>query len=832
MDLYTLGLEIKSIGWKEAKKQMDELTGAAKRAEAAVTGSTSKMSGASERVKRAVKESSDEVSQSSDKMTGATGRATRAAEGMTAQILRMVNPTRLLAGALVNLATSAATAAISWSRAQREIELGLIGVGSAAGLTASNVNRISFEAAAAGDATVSAAREMTMAFAATGKIGADLSAQLVSMGKAVSAVFGEDMRNTALRLARAFADPVRGVETLNQRLAAFDDATVQRIRLLVAQGDRFQAQQMLLDGVRRSTESATASTHSWTRAWNGLTEAASRYWALFAQGSANALGMGDIETQLAQSWERLERLRRNAEKGFGQHGFNIFGLGGIGNRTEIEREYQNYLKLSRMIEGVQKQAREAELVMRSIEIGDLARRVVPDGNVYSILEADLTRLTTAMGDFDLRARLGAEGVELLGRAIEVQKNKVRYFMNEFDRAVEAQDFAMRSAAAETIRDRGQLAFDQSMSRTKADGRYTSIEMQLLAMRERHNVEQAAEIALARAQRDRLGVAQDMTTTLESQLQLVGANRFEQERSSAVTAARLQLENEALRNYGQRDAYSRKHLDALTEQIEKQTVLNKLIATENLRWDLQFERDQLGRSQREQSVYGQLNAMGLLTHGQIADPIAAGAAEMIRFNEVMRITQDTSKDFFSGFIRDVVNGTSATLSLANAMSRLGDKLLQMAMDDALSSILAPFSKSVASGATTGASGGLLGGVLIPGILHEGGVVGSGEYPHRAVPASTFANATRYHNGGIAGMSPLRPNEVPAILERGEVVIPKNRAQGQGGGLSVSAPINVNIDASGADPKAVARLELVVERLHHDLPAHIVSTVRNARQRNML
>ena len=31
---------------------------------------------------------------------------------------------------------------------------------------------------------------------------------------------------------------------------------------------------------------------------------------------------------------------------------------------------------------------------------------------------------------------------------------------------------------------------------------------------------------------------------------------------------------------------------------------------------------------------------------------------------------------------------------------------------------------------------------------------------------FANATRYHTGGIAG---LRSNEVPAILERGEEVL---------------------------------------------------------------
>lgn len=36
------------------------------------------------------------------------------------------------------------------------------------------------------------------------------------------------------------------------------------------------------------------------------------------------------------------------------------------------------------------------------------------------------------------------------------------------------------------------------------------------------------------------------------------------------------------------------------------------------------------------------------------------------------------------------------------------------------------------------------------------------------SSVFAGAQRYHQGGVAG---LRPGEVPAILEKGEIVLPK-------------------------------------------------------------
>lgn len=89
---------------------------------------------------------------------------------------------------------------------------------------------------------------------------------------------------------------------------------------------------------------------------------------------------------------------------------------------------------------------------------------------------------------------------------------------------------------------------------------------------------------------------------------------------------------------------------------------------------------------------------------------------------------------------------------------------------------------------GGGGGLLGGFLIPGILHSGGIAGTDGYGHsRALPASVWDNAPRYHNGGIAG---LLPNEVPAILERGERVIPANAPANQ----DVNVSLTVKVDGA--------------------------------------
>ena len=72
------------------------------------------------------------------------------------------------------------------------------------------------------------------------------------------------------------------------------------------------------------------------------------------------------------------------------------------------------------------------------------------------------------------------------------------------------------------------------------------------------------------------------------------------------------------------------------------------------------------------------------------------------------------------------------------------------------ILGPIANAL-SGALSGASG------IFANILHAGGKVGS-PGPARMVPAMAFAGAPRMHAGGWAG---IKPDEVPAILQRGDL-----------------------------------------------------------------
>lgn len=96
-------------------------------------------------------------------------------------------------------------------------------------------------------------------------------------------------------------------------------------------------------------------------------------------------------------------------------------------------------------------------------------------------------------------------------------------------------------------------------------------------------------------------------------------------------------------------------------------------------------------------------------------------------------------------------------------------------------------AILAAASAGGSGGA--GGILSGLFHSGGIVGSGGAA-RMMPAIAFANAPRYHSGGIAG---LAADELPAVLRRNEEVLTRNdpRHRYNGGGQQAVTLKNINL-----------------------------------------
>ena len=118
--------------------------------------------------------------------------------------------------------------------------------------------------------------------------------------------------------------------------------------------------------------------------------------------------------------------------------------------------------------------------------------------------------------------------------------------------------------------------------------------------------------------------------------------------------------------------------------------------------------------------------------------------------------------------------------------------KLSFGDLVTSILADLAKLAARkfilGPIASALDGVLGqfgggGLFGAAVHHAGGIVG-GNAPMRAVPVIAFAGAPRMHSGGFAG---LRPDEVPAILQKGERVLSRRETAGYVAGGNVNITI---------------------------------------------
>ena len=96
------------------------------------------------------------------------------------------------------------------------------------------------------------------------------------------------------------------------------------------------------------------------------------------------------------------------------------------------------------------------------------------------------------------------------------------------------------------------------------------------------------------------------------------------------------------------------------------------------------------------------------------------------------------------------------------------------------------------------GSLFAGIGAAVVHHAGGMVG-GFAPMRAVPVMAFAGADRMHSGGFAG---LRPDEVPAILQKGERVLSRRETAGYG----AAGPVSITIQTRDAESFRQSRTQV--------------------------
>ncbi|RVG08625.1 D-alanyl-D-alanine carboxypeptidase family protein [Sinorhizobium meliloti] len=192
------------------------------------------------------------------------------------------------------------------------------------------------------------------------------------------------------------------------------------------------------------------------------------------------------------------------------------------------------------------------------------------------------------------------------------------------------------------------------------------------------------------------------------------------------------------------------------------------------WHIEMERaaatERTAQAQRDQT-----GASSGLTQGMVqltdAQKAQLQAQDESRRNAEALAAQwsGTLQNALGGFIADLRQGVEAGDAFKNMLNRVVDSLINTALEamfaeDALGGVIKQF-------LGFGGGSGIIPGLPFPAAptMHRGGKVGGASRSMRSgVNPAAFAGAPRLHNG-------LLPGEFPAILQKGEIVIPKNLAR---------------------------------------------------------
>lgn len=721
----------------------------------------------------------------------------------------MITPFRVLVGLAGGLSIALVSAAVGWRSAQREIALGLTGMGSAAGVTVENINDISFAAANTGKVTVGAARDIALAFASTGRVTAEIIGQITQLTPALAKIYGEDTAATADRLSKAFADPAKGVEELNKRLAVFDAATVQHIRSLTTQGNRYEAQKRLIDGIAQSTKAATEQTSGWEHAWDRLAASFSKYWAIAGRAVDRATGGGTVDDQLAAAQRRLEMLRNNS----GRRGIPVDPKEVAEATAEVER-------LRQKVHDVWAEAAERGNVVKSLDLSKAIREIAPyvgqlreATDAYEGLRNKLADPAAVKGLPKEDLAESARAVLLAEEAMRSAEMKLQYQKSSLDVAKEDASFALQAVQARTVGQQAELAYRQTLARLQREGDVNA-EVKALAERNRVLAEGARQVADQIRQRNFASAQAIELAQLE--LSLIGKTADEAERIKAAFEARQQVQAQAFQSF--RTASDTEIKQAETAARAKADIESK-IRRERLLEDLRFEREQITRTDSEASLYSRMQSAGLLENGRIVGAQNEAIAAQMRLNDQLQRSIDIQKEFASTFLRDIMAGKSATEALGSALENLAQRML----DNSLNLLFSGLGQ--AGGVSTG---GLFGGNILPGVFHAGGIAGNDNAPRRSVPAAAFAGAPRYHTGGIAG---LRPDEVPAILQKGERIIPKGGGSGTGQDITVHVSLDSDMLRAVVVDESGRQIAESSGALKAEMKRQGIAAVRTARDRRL-
>jgi lambda family phage tail tape measure protein len=775
-------------------------------------------------------------------VTGLAGRM-----GPLGAALSAIGPAGLAAGAaLAVLSVGLVTALSHASEAEQSfnrLQAVLRATGNTTGLSGKQIVAFADEIESSTLATAEQVQDAAGVLATFGSVAGENFTRTLRLAQDMSAVFGQDLRSSVTQLGKALENPAEGLTALRRVGILFTDSQKDLIQSLVDTGKQAEAQKFILDSLESKVGGAgageatglTGSTNRLSDAWGNLLEdiGQTRLIAGSAEGALGGLAsmveglrnlmkddpvgrqLVDARLALADQEERLKQLQNYKP---------ILPFTDMGSL--IERQEGRVANLREEVNSLLAQARqEAQAFEAEQQKLKAAQEQAARDRRSELLGDQRKKLDEAV---DKLATEPAERIAKVNKELETTKQRLEALREKDGSNAGAVDGAIKQAEEISRRqiDAIEKPAREAATRVMESNRKVvdDLQRQMLGLADKRQafIDQAMgrlskEAGTAEREQTRKLAAQLFDSQAYSEAQKVVEDlnkqleRLTDKRSAFIQDAVGRLSDSAS---GAQRAEVEKLAAALYDQGEGQQKLNKLrqegeqvtnatrTATESYAAELERLKNMLDAGAISQDTYNRAVAAAEKQQLDARKDAEAGALR------AFRNYREQAEDAASSVEKAFTEGMKATEDAIVDFVTAGGKSLQ-SLGDLANSIVADITRMAVQKSITGPLFNMLGSSMGGGgfldsifssIFHEGGEVG-GSAPQRRVPAYVYASAPRYHTGGVAG---LKPGEIPAILERGEIVLPKD-------GTRMGSPVSVimNITTPDASSFRMSQSQITAE-----------------------
>ncbi len=599
-----------------------------------------------------------------------------------------------------------------------QIEARIKSTGGAAGLTAQQVAEMASALQKATTFSDEAILEMQAVLLTFGHVQGDTFRQATEAALDLSTGLGQDLKSSALQLGKALENPVQGLTALRRIGVQFTDEQENLIKNFVRTGDVASAQQIILQRVEKGFGGAArAARDTLGGALKGLQNAFGDL--LEAKG-----GLKDAKVAI----EDLTRMMQDPNTAAAVDNITTVVIKGLGKIAEFVTAV-NFLingpteEIGKLDVAIDKIDRKIGALRNSLSV---PRAIRATGSGFDASDLD-TKLFES--DESVNKRLA----ELVTEREKLIKQLNDQYKKRGEEMLKQQSSGGRTAPAGATGTPPPSAPPPSQEFEKA---LADLERRIALLGE----ETAAEQMLFEIQQGRY---QDLAKNEQDAL-LAAARRMDA--AKAEQSFEQESENDLRQQLQAEDEYN--------QALEK--------TAERLRDTL----DPARALYREIAQLDELLARGKITADEwmtatadVQDRIEEVGAKTDEMSEFSKNAARGMQGAFSTYFFDVMQGR---------MTNLGDLFKQM-LDRMVAEMAAKALVMAIFGGATGGGG-------FAAAFHSGGVVGSGGATREVSPFA-FLGAPRLHAGGAFG---LRDDEVPAILQRGEVVLSRDQVRGAGPG----------------------------------------------------